>query len=182
LRDRSRNYDQREALAFLEKQISNMLNSIGVLSLSEKCDDVHMWSLYADSHRGVCLRFQVSATTPFFARAQPVHYQADRPILNVIRDERMMQVEKALLTKADFWRYQKEWRIIDHDAGPGVHKFPSVLLDGVIFGAKISERNKHMVLGWLAKRNSPAEIMHAQIDSRQFRLNISTVHFNTPPR
>jgi hypothetical protein len=168
----SRTHDRTEVLDNLRTGMNDIVNSAGVLSLSAKHDHILMWSHYANSHRGICLRFQASTITPFFGRAQPVLYEIARPILNVIHDDPYTQIDKALLTKADFWSYEQEWRVIDHDTGPGVHKFPGELLDAIILGARISAEDRQKVLTWVAQRRTIIEVLHAQIDDERFRLKI----------
>jgi hypothetical protein len=169
-----RNHKSKMAIDVTNKVMAEAVNSAGVLSLSAKPDHVLMWSHYADSHRGICIRFQASSTTPFFGRAQRVIYQPDRPVLNVILDSRDARAEKALLTKADFWSYEEEWRIVEHEAGPGTHRFPASLLDAVILGARIALDDKERVLGLIRRRKTKAKILQAQIDAKKFRLTITT--------
>jgi hypothetical protein len=162
--------DERDQIVKLV--IEEHVNSAGVLSLSAKHDNILMWSHYADSHRGVCFRFKASSTTPFFARAQPVIYQSARPVLNPIRDNPDKQVDAALLTKAELWSYEDEWRIVEHDQGPGVQNFPAELLDAVILGACISSEDRQKLLKWVALRKQRMEILTARINSDEFRLDI----------
>jgi hypothetical protein len=156
----------------IKSVIEESVNSAGVLSLSTKHNNILMWSHYADSHRGVCFRFKASSTTPFFGRAQPVIYQSARPVLNPIRDNSDTQVDAALLTKAELWSYEDEWRIVEHDQGPGVHNFPAELLDAVILGACISSEDRQKLLKWIALRKQKMEVLTARIDSDEFRLDI----------
>lgn len=166
----SRNDDIKD---MLDNAIAEIIDSAGVLSLSAKPDHVLMWSHYADSHRGICLRFRASSTTPFFGRAQRVVYQVQRPALNVMHDTPHIQSEKALLTKADFWSYEEEWRIVEHDGGPGIHKFPRELLDTVILGAHISPEDQGKVLKWIEQRTTETNVLQTQVDAKNFRLRIS---------
>lgn len=172
MKDRVRNHKSHLALQTLAGSLSQVVELAGVLSLSAKCDHILMWSHYADSHRGVCLRFKASSTTPFFGRAQRVSYQTARPKLNLIMDSHEVQSEKALLTKADFWGYEEEWRIIEHDLGPGVHRFPPELLDGVILGARISANDRQRVLDWTSGRRG-IDILQAKFSNSEFRIEVS---------
>jgi hypothetical protein len=46
----------------------DIVRDSGILALSEKCDDIVMWSRYADEHHGICLGFD--ATHGLFSRCQ----------------------------------------------------------------------------------------------------------------
>jgi hypothetical protein len=168
--------DQAKIIQTTNQVMEQIANSIGVFSMSAKCDHPLMWSHYADSHRGICLRFKASSTTVFFGRAQQVRYQAKRPQLNPVRDSHDMQVEKALLTKADFWKYEEEWRIIDHDVGSGIRKFPPELLDAIIFGAHISLNDSKRIREWISQRSRrKVELFQAHIDESEFRIKIRSL-------
>ena len=41
----------------LSSEIKPKLEKTGVLSLCAICDDIPMWSHYADGHKGICLKF-----------------------------------------------------------------------------------------------------------------------------
>lgn len=174
IKDRLRNHKSKAAIDTMNAAMSEAVNSAGVLSLSAKPDHVLMWSHYADSHRGICIRFKASSTTPFFGRAQRVTYQADRPILNLIHDPPDVQMEKALLTKADFWSYEEEWRIVEHEVGPGIHTFPASLLNAVVLGARITSDDRARIIEMVANRKTQTEILQARIDDKKFRLLISS--------
>lgn len=159
-------------LAEAQANIEALIAKTGIYSLSGKGDDVLMWSHYADCHRGICLRFK--AASPFFGKAQPVIYQANRPALNPIKDTPVEAADKALLTKADFWNYEAEYRIIDHRNGPGLRTFPGALLDAVILGIQISDLSRTRILEWASRRREPIEVQQARMDQKMFRIELTT--------
>ena len=158
--------------------LNNDLNRIGICCFSEIYDNVLMWSHYADSHRGVCLQFEGTSHTPFFGMAQKVRYQIEYPIVNPIVDEPDKMVNLALLSKAKFWKYEKEWRIILVEEGPGIQKFPPELLKGVILGASISNENTMKVISWAEERNLPLQIYKAYLKEDEYGLDIKTINNN----
>lgn len=98
------------ARVFNEK--SNEL--IGVLCLTEKKDNLLMWSHYADSHKGFCVKFDASDSF-FDSRRGPkdefyhlreVKYLPERPD-NTLSN---MSGIDLLLLKSDVWAYENEWR------------------------------------------------------------------------
>ena len=175
LKDRKRNHRSSDALATLQEGMQEATNSAGVLSLAEHPDHVLMWAHYADSHRGICLRFRASSTTPFFGYAQRVHYQVERPAVNLINDSPHVQSEKALLTKADFWSYEREWRIVEHEKGPGVQRFPPELLDGLVLGARILKEDKERMLALAKDRSEPLQVFEARISATKFAVEIHEI-------
>ena len=127
------------------------LNKLGVCCFSEDWSNVLMWSHYAAKHSGICLRFRAKSDTPFFGRAQRVLYELEYPVLNPLQQSTHKNWEKAVLHKAQFWDYEKEWRIIEHDAGHGKQLFPLHLLHSVILGMRISEPHEQLIRAWAAQ-------------------------------
>ncbi|CAO4135997.1 DUF2971 domain-containing protein [Methylorubrum extorquens] len=151
--------------------VPRIVNRAGILSLSAKCDDVLMWSHYADSHQGCCLRFNTEGSP--FSHARRVVYSKNRPFINMIRDEQGEMLFKSLLTKADFWSYEQEWRIIKHSDGSGPHRYDPARLDGVIFGARVKDETRSKAMKWIEGRTPPVQVLTAEFDPEHFRLTVA---------
>ena len=148
---------------------------MGICSLSRVPDDILMWSHYADSHEGFCIKLLDDETNKFIARAQEVSYSVSYPIVNPIIDDDMARMKKSLLTKAEHWEYEKEWRIIDYESGPGIKSFSPHLLVGVIFGCKMSEHHQNLIRTWCKDRQSDVPFYQAREASRTYALEIVEV-------
>lgn len=89
----------------------------GVLSFSELNSNVLMWSHYANSHRGVCLQFNMKVWNKNNGRLchlGKVGYSMDRPpapLPNNIQSG-TTTLERIAFTKHIDWEYEKEWRMI----------------------------------------------------------------------
>lgn len=57
---------------------------IGILCLSEKPDDILMFSHYAKHHTGICLKFEATDDTEFFGAAQQVNYRSEYPVVDFL--------------------------------------------------------------------------------------------------
>lgn len=147
------------------------VDRLGVLSLSATDRDILLWSHYGAGHSGLCLQFLATEHTTFFVRAQPVQYSTEYPIV-FLPDSPQKQVESFLLTKACDWKYEKEWRIIEHDNGPGKQVFPEELLVGVILGAWMSPEDKDYVVNLVGMRKSPVKIYQASVSKGSYSLDI----------
>jgi Protein of unknown function (DUF2971) len=106
-----------ERLEIARQALADSSGQLAVCSLSARADSVLMWSHYAANHTGICLRFLFPTEW-----AHPVVYAKDRPVLNRIKTTlapvRDMQAwGRALLTKADFWAYEEEWRALSSSPG-----------------------------------------------------------------
>jgi hypothetical protein len=160
----------------LNAEMRKEIENLGIYCMSGVRDHVLMWAHYANSHRGVCLRFRASSTTPFFGAAQMVNYNRDRPTVNPVIHDKDELTRNALLTKADFWSYEHEWRIVDYSRPSGVREFHGALLDGVILGAKIDGRAEQKIMDCIAQRKYPTQVFRASLRRDEFRLDIVPVH------
>lgn len=102
-----------------KKIFSDVLQTVGILSLSEKFDHPLLWAHYADSHRGFAIEFNTDHE--FFNRRR-----SDKDELFHLRKVRYancqsvktdltlseMHGDDILATKDISWEYEGEWRII----------------------------------------------------------------------
>lgn len=153
----------------------SFLDKIGVFCMSEKNDHILMWSHYSASHTGFCLEF--NATTEFFGRSQKIIYKLNYPKVNFFKSTQQEKTEASLLTKAIFWKYEKEWRVIEHRKGPRVYIFPKELLTGVIFGCSISQENRKKILKWCSDRKHWPNLYQARVKKREFGLDILEIDY-----
>jgi hypothetical protein len=162
-----------ESLAYFRNEVLALIGSkIGMYCMSTRPDDILMWSHYSDDHKGYCLEFEASDDTPFFGEAQPVIYSDSYPTVDFFQTPSHEQLELIFLTKASHWRYENEWRIIDHTAGPGMREYPEGLMTGVIFGVRLSECHKSDIRKWLAQRNHNVQTYQAVRQDGNFKIEI----------
>jgi hypothetical protein len=154
------------------RDVQDAINEIGVLCLSEVRDDILMWSHYSDSHRGLCLQFDIKSTFyPFGELLFKVEYTSSYPQINILRD-RKDQTRKVLLTKSDIWKHEKEWRIFDPDNGPGIRAYPAEMLTGVIFGCEMPHESRQLIREWAKGRQIPLKFYQAIKKETDFGLEI----------
>ena len=163
---------QPRELLFEQMQASppEHLDHLAVCCLSGAYDQVLMWSHYASSHTGICLRFntRMPQTDPPDL-AYKVDYQKARPVVNrVTAPKAYEELFAAMLVKADFWEYEDEYRIFRPGGlnGAGYESFAPDRLDGVIFGARCPAEHRQMVMGWIAERGGGVELLEAVPDPR----------------
>ncbi len=134
-----------------------------------------MWSHYSDSHKGFCLGFDTN--NKFFGdRAWKIkdgtHYRKNRRQLNLIDTSYKDEIVDSLLTKHEAWKYEEEWRIIDHQHGPGIQTFPAESLVKVILGCKISPENRNKIMNWCRARNPMPRVFWAEENYSKFKLDL----------
>ena len=125
-----------------------LLNNARMLSFSTVNDDILMWSHYAGRHNGICIEFRCTADKPvvdFFAKAQPVRYQEALPRINFYTTPPLEKAEALILTKAEHWSYEREWRIILPHSSEYI-SLPPGIISAVYLGSRISVENRSEIL------------------------------------
>ena len=114
-----------------------------------------MWSHYADSHRGFCIKYDFSELTDQINNylPLPIYYTNDRPTIpwNVTFEntqdnlsEATAQIMLGLLTKDNAWEYENEWRILIPSTNGTEFKMPKISC--VYLGVAINEDNRQKIL------------------------------------
>jgi hypothetical protein len=148
------------------------LAEIGICSLSEIGDDMLMWAHYADAHRGICLQFHVQPGDDYFDRALPVTYARDRPVITLPCRDMDAIIAPAFLTKADFWSYEREWRLIRPDRPPGWYRYPSGSLTAIILGARMTAEQRAGIDELAQSFDPMPALFEARFHANQFRMEI----------
>lgn len=145
-------------------------HEVGLYCLTERKDSILMWSHYAADHSGYCLEFEATDYTPVFGTAQCVSYADAYPEINFYNTPIADKVVLSLLTKFTDWSYEREWRIIDYDGGPGSREYPTELLKSVTFGIKMEDKHKAWIKNWLGTRRSSVQLYQAVQGKDRFEV------------
>jgi hypothetical protein len=165
----------REAkLRHLRAGAQETVEHMAVCSFAQSPSEVLMWSHYAKNHTGICLRFNTAHH--FFRASLPleVKYSQVRPGYNAINPGPPEHLVDLLLTKAIFWNYEKEWRLVE-TKDVGTRPFPPQALDGIYFGCRTSTEHKEMVRRWVVARGRPLELHQAVAEIDTFGLKFERV-------
>lgn len=161
---------------FQRRRHTDYSQLIGIYCLSQIQDSILMWTHYADNHRGYCLIFEATNYTPVFGTSLPVIYSNEYPLVSTFTTANDEQIDKIFLTKHIGWAYEKEYRIIDHQNGPGPRLYPAELLKGVIFGLRMLEQDEHRIRGWLSGREYPVDLYKAVQNPHRYAIDIEKLN------
>ena len=155
-----------------------MKKMLGVCCFSEKRDNILMWAHYAEQHTGFCLEFDID--NDFFrpiTSAIKVKYDAILPELNVMQlpNDPSGELGMKLVTKAEDWKYEQEWRIVKK--GIGTQNFPEDALSGVILGCRIVPENREKSIRWCSKRKYRPTLYEAREKQKEFGLDIVKIDY-----
>lgn len=164
--DKRRLYDKDLHINIIIDQITN---HFGVYSLSAAKNNILLWSHYAASHTGFLIEFNSLPLKNFLVNTYfplkqkhalfEVHYSNKYASINAFSDNYDEELNKAFLTKAKEWSYEKEWRILYYGGANKSIKIPLSFLPDivncVILGYKISKPNEDELIALLQKHNIP---------------------------
>jgi hypothetical protein len=131
-----------------------------------------MWSHYADSHRGVCLEFNLAGDESYSVDTHRVVYQEAFPAASFFTINTAVGATAALLTKAAYWRYEAEWRTINVGGSPGFRPFAPPMLTAVTMGAAASEADRVYVSQLSSTARAAIEQRDANIRRGAYALDI----------
>lgn len=165
------------------------LSTTKILCLTDSPTNQLMWAYYADSNRGVVLRFQdePGENSPY-QMARQMSYMPDIPMLfeedelsdflaGLVTFDTTKRINSLIYTKSDAWKHESEWRIF---AGDGRNKFAphedrsfgARELTGAVFGCRMPLEQK-TALSSIIKRLYPhAEIFQAAPANHSFQLEL----------
>ena len=165
--------------------------------------DILLWSHYADFHRGLCIEFtpDYQDEHSIWRKLEPVNYSEKPPKfewnphlekalkegnLDILNNYSGKFLETVLITKAKYWSYEKEWRIVLNKNSAievverradgaqieigRLYKFKPSELSRVIIGCKFNKSNEKLVANWISRLNNTAVKME--------RCIISTGEYN----
>ena len=158
----------------MERHRERVTEEVGMLCLTSKRNDILMWSHYADGHSGICLEFDTKHE--FFGRALPVRYLERRPAINPFRQSYEEMLDAAILTKAQHWEYEDEWRIIEYNSGPGIYGYPPAALTGIILGTRISDSQALEIENLIKQERPPVKLYRAKSDDQLYAVGITQIY------
>jgi len=106
--------------------IKDYMNKIYLSSFSEINDSTLMWSHYAEKLKGICIEYDFLDNDYIINFLEPVYYTKQRyAITNGFGfDKTNNTLRIAAFTKANDWKYEREWRIVFPNCRDGHFKVP----------------------------------------------------------
>lgn len=146
--------------------LQEKIDHLGVYCLSTDPKNILMWSHYGDAHKGICLEFD--STQAFFSEALQVNYSSNYPENRFVAPKFEGLTERVVLTKAKYWNYEKEWRILQ--PSQGYFCFNPNAITGLILGARITDDNIRSIQGWIRNRGPGFMVRKAELHEREYAI------------
>lgn len=146
--------------------------SFGIFCLTEKNDDILMWSHYSNSHNGFCIGFD---SRILFDSLQctigPVNYSNDFPSVPLF-ELTPKDLLRLIMTKSKHWEYENEFRIIKTLFPRVAFQIPNEAFREIIFGCKISDADKEEIIKICKSKFNSIKFFDAKLSDSQFKIDI----------
>ena len=130
-----------EGKTVLKEATDMALHSIGYYCMTNIPDNLLMWAHYADSHRGVCLKFDILEDLDSFLVPMPVEYNSEYLIFDLLNSN----ITDLLRRKSKDWTYENEYRIVKTNFH-GLKKVKHAALKEIVFGCSIREEDREAII------------------------------------
>jgi len=128
--------------------LENLRKTVGVCCFSAVDDNLIMWSHYAENHKGILLKFDVSELQKVFSNIKTVVYTNKIKQIDY-EDSPENLISKLLTRKSTHWKSEKEIRIIVKKSGH--YSFPKNALKEIRFGLKCDHYQEKDVIDIIRK-------------------------------
>lgn len=184
IKERGRNFAILKNGVKSGEMLRQNLQTMGVLSLSRTCNDILMWSHYAENHKGFVVGFHYKDfDSPSYDKGishilpHKVDYKEDRPVFNFAKSHEFIN---CLLVKSPQWEYEQEERAFTFNQGPGIHKYDKQnRLYSVIAGAKMDPKElqtlKNTVIKASDELGREIKFKQAKLSDKSFSIDINDV-------
>lgn len=129
---------------------------MGVWSYTTELNNGLMWAHYGDGHKGLCLFYEFTEQwlreIPGLVGCAPVNYGRN-PVTDWLTNELdesrdvdyacVETMKRALTAKSEYWRYEKEGRILRKE--PGLLAVPPDSLKQICFGVNVGDEEERRV-------------------------------------
>lgn len=156
--------------SIIEQTFDKIVNKSGVCCFTKNEKNLLMWSHYTESHKGVCLKFDILKDTDFFVYPLPVNYRDDYPDYNHLGNRQTL-VNDIVLSKSNDWSYEQEIRVLKiHENG--LIPFKKNALIEIIFGCKTPKREIDEIISLSVTKGYTIKFKQAKKKNREFALEI----------
>lgn len=163
----AKNITRQKFEMLINKAAKRVIQRKGLACFMSSCDNLLMWAHYADSHKGVCLKFDILEDTTFFSPANKVIYSKDYPEFDYLTDKNDF-VNQMFFTKSEEWTYEGEVRVLKDKEGN--YDFNPNSLKEIIFGCKISDDDKKTLTKVIRTYYQACQLIQAEKNDNSFSL------------
>ena len=129
---------------YFKVNMKSIISKMGVSCFTISPKNMLMWSHYAASNAGVCLKFDIYKDKSFFKQSFWVEYSLDYPKIDYLKDRNVATII-SMCTKSKHWSYEDEIRTIKNH-GDKTYPFDKNSLSEIIFGVKTNVGKINLIM------------------------------------
>lgn len=155
------------------KMTEGLKNLFPLCCFSTEPDILTMWSHYADSHKGVAIKFN-RITDEFFQWGNEVTYVKAKPEVDYLSTVTSghQQIKEKYLLKSIEWKYEREYRIIRPESDKeGLHKFNIDALEEIFLGINMPKTNEKILRVMVKGLGLKVKITKMQKVTRKYKVS-----------
>ena len=169
----------------IANRINDIQDKMKVCSFCESPEVLLMWSHYADSHKGICIEYNIQKWRESDIRRRilfPVIYKnslynSTNHLLRFINEENFNNLYPIISgsTKSNEWNYEKEWRFIfqNGDSFPA-QNYPMNCQCKVYLGYKIEDESKKKIIKICENKN--IDVYQSKLKSDSYSLEFEKIN------
>jgi hypothetical protein len=162
------NITQQQFEILINKAAKRHTQRKGLACFLSSCNNLLAWAHYADSHKGVCLKFDILEDTALFSTTKRVEYRKMYPEYDYLTNKNDF-VNQMFFIKSEEWVNEGEVRVLKDKKG--YFDFNPKSLKEVVFGCKICDTDKLTLTKVIRTYYPECEIKQAVKNDNRFSLN-----------
>lgn len=165
-----------EVIEFLsnEEKLTEILErykeDIVCACFTESYDNLLMWSHYASSHTGFCIEYNVDKLGEMIKEnLYPVLYTNEKPdITEEFCNMENNAIIKGLISKANEWSYEEEWRILRSKNSFEGSYYARKAINTIYLGSKCTDKNKKIICD--RAKTEGKTVVQMKVDLKEYKL------------
>lgn len=174
----------------LNKEIGKTINdTLAILCLTSKKNNLLMWAHYANEHKGFVVEFDKNHI--FFKDLEKVNYSRRRyredylKYVYPLNNNKYRESNKRYLIKSKDWKYEQEYRIIEKldscikdDKNNYLKGIPSEAIKAIYIGCRMSDKNQDKILKIINtdKKLNNIKIFKTKISDKFYDLRFEQIN------
>lgn len=155
---------------YVSDRIKEVTSGQGVFCCSESAINVLMWSHYADKHRGVCIKLDISKDINLFEHSHKVKYYWKYPKFDFFKEN---DLANRLFAKSRHWEYEEEIRTVKMK--PGLYKFNKECLKEIIFGINSNPKEIKIIKKIVESKYNNVKFKRIQFKKHSFKIKFEKI-------
>ena len=175
--------EQKRGLLFDDKHlqqqnketVEDVEKLFGILSLTTNRNNFLMWSHYTESHKGICIGFDVNKVNDIVSGTLGSVVYDDKLPIKHLNSNVIEFITGLLFTKSKVWEYEDEYRLVKMHASRTTITIPLDAIVEVTIGCKMEQKEKDEIIRVIKDKIPTCKIYEASLSKTKFELDINPI-------